>query len=178
MAARYLSRISTAVGPPAGAGRTSTSSSSGGGAPYRIDRLDVTLGWPLLPRPNENGQLDWPDLAGSVAAQLRVILSTRPGEQLEHPDFGAGLQEFLHEPNTLATRARIQSRIEEPIVRQEPRLVLDAVEQPLQAGPVGREHESTTERGRESTVDSRCQRGIHAPYPRISGLESAVPGAC
>lgn len=90
--------------------------------------LAPAIGWPLLPRPNENGQLDWPDLAASVAAQLRVILSTRPGEQLEHPDFGAGLQEFLHEPNTLATRARIQSRIEEAIVRHEPRIVLDAVE--------------------------------------------------
>ncbi len=37
---------------------------------------------------------------------LRAILATRPGEQLMRPDFGAGLDLLLHEPNTLATRRR------------------------------------------------------------------------
>lgn len=86
------------------------------------------IGWPLLPRPDENGRIDWPPLEASVSGQLKVILATRPGELLGHPDFGAGLQEFLHEQNTLATRARIQARIEEALKRSEPRIVLDAVE--------------------------------------------------
>jgi hypothetical protein len=90
--------------------------------------LAPPIGWPLLPRPDANGRLDWPDLATSVASQLRVILATRPGELLGHAEFGAGLQEFLHEPNTLATRARIQSRVQEATARHEPRIVLDAVE--------------------------------------------------
>jgi phage baseplate assembly protein W len=86
------------------------------------------IGWPLLSRPDENGRIDWPKLEASVSGQLKVILATRPGELLGHPDFGAGLQEFLHEQNTLATRARIQARIEEALQRYEPRIVLDAVE--------------------------------------------------
>jgi len=86
------------------------------------------IGWPLLPRPDENGRLDWPTLEASVAGQLKVILATRPGELLAHPEFGAGLQAFLHEPNTLATRARIQARVQEAIQRFEPRIQLDAVE--------------------------------------------------
>lgn len=86
------------------------------------------IGWPLLPRPDENGRIDWPTLEASVAGQLKVILATRPGELLAHPDFGAGLQAFLHEPNTLATRARIQARVQEAIQRLEPRIQLDAVE--------------------------------------------------
>jgi len=90
--------------------------------------LAPPIGWPLLPRPDANGRLDWPDLAASVASQLRVILATRPGELLGHTEFGAGLQEFLHEPNTLAARARIQARVQEAITRHEPRIVLDAVE--------------------------------------------------
>ena len=49
-ASRYLSRIWSTVGPPGRAGGTSTSSSSGGGAPYRRFRLDVTSGFPVLPR--------------------------------------------------------------------------------------------------------------------------------
>jgi phage baseplate assembly protein W len=86
------------------------------------------IGWPLLPQPDENGRIDWPTLEASVSGQLKVILATRPGELLGHPDYGAGLQEFLHEPNTLATRARIQARIEDAIRRLEPRVVLDAIE--------------------------------------------------
>jgi len=90
--------------------------------------LKPPIGWPLLRLPNENGGLDWPDLATSVAAQLRKLLATRPGELLGHRDYGAGLQRFLHEPNTLATRARIREAIEQAITRHEPRLVLDAVD--------------------------------------------------
>jgi len=86
------------------------------------------IGWPLLPQPDENGRIDWPTLEASVSGQLKVILATRPGELLGHPEYGAGLQEFLHEPNTLATRARIQARIEDAIRRLEPRVVLDAIE--------------------------------------------------
>lgn len=40
------------------------------------------LGWPLFPLPDEHGRLDWPDLEASVRQSIRVILSTRPGEQL------------------------------------------------------------------------------------------------
>lgn len=90
--------------------------------------LQPPIGWPLLPLPNKNGALDWPDLATSVAAQLRKLLATRPGELLGHRDYGAGLQRFLHEPNTLATRARIREAIEQAIARHEPRVVLDAVD--------------------------------------------------
>lgn len=90
--------------------------------------LQPPIGWPLLPLPNENGALDWPDLATSVAAQLRKLLATRPGELLGHRDYGAGLQRFLHEPNTLATRARIREAIEQAITRHEPRIALEGVE--------------------------------------------------
>ena len=48
------------------------------------------LGWPLLPLPDEHGQLSWPALEQSVAQQIRVILQTRPGAQLMRPAWGAG----------------------------------------------------------------------------------------
>ncbi|MCB9765105.1 MAG: GPW/gp25 family protein [Alphaproteobacteria bacterium] len=85
------------------------------------------IGWPLLPRP-EGGRLAWPDLDRSVRETIQVILSTRPGEQLRRPGFGAGLQEFLHQPNTLSTRARIRERVMESLERWEPRVALDRVE--------------------------------------------------
>ena len=66
------------------------------------------IGWPLLPQPDETGSLAYPTLEQSVRDQIRIILLTRPGEQLMRPEFGAGLENYVHEPNTLATRRRIR----------------------------------------------------------------------
>jgi phage baseplate assembly protein W len=86
------------------------------------------LGWPLLPLPDEQGQLTWPTLEASVRQLIRVVLSTRPGEQLMRPDFGAGLELLLHEPNTPATRRRIRDLVEDSVARWERRILLDRVE--------------------------------------------------
>jgi phage baseplate assembly protein W len=86
------------------------------------------LGWPLLPLPDEHGQLDWPDLARSVRESIRIILSTRPGEQLMRPEFGGGLDRLLHEPNTIATRRQMRDLVREALGRWERRILLDAVE--------------------------------------------------
>jgi phage baseplate assembly protein W len=85
------------------------------------------IGWPLLPS-IEDGQMRYPSLGESVRDNLKVILLTRPGEQLMHPDFGAGLEDFLHEPNTLMTRRRIRDLILQSIERWEPRIAVDRVE--------------------------------------------------
>ena len=86
------------------------------------------LGWPLLPLPDEHGQLAWPDPAKSVRDALRAILSTRPGEQLMRPDFGAGQERWLHQPNNVATRREIRDAVQDALARWEPRLLLDAVD--------------------------------------------------
>jgi len=88
-----------------------------------------SIGWPLLPFPDQNGELTYPPaLAESVRQQLQVILSTRPGEQLMRPGFGAGLAEFLGEPDTITTRRRIYDRVSESVGRWEPRVEVDRVE--------------------------------------------------
>ncbi len=86
------------------------------------------ISWPLLPLPDDNGELQYPSLEEGVRASLEIILSTRPGEQLMRPDFGAGLQEFIALPNTIATRRAIRDRIQESVARWEPRVLVDRVE--------------------------------------------------
>jgi phage baseplate assembly protein W len=86
------------------------------------------LGWPLLPLPDEHGELAWPGLAQSVRESIRIILSTRPGEQLMRPEFGGGLDRVLHEPNTITTRRRIRDLVRDSLVRWERRILVDAVE--------------------------------------------------
>jgi phage baseplate assembly protein W len=86
------------------------------------------LGWPLLPLPDERGELCWPDLETSVTENLKVILLTQPGEQRMRPRYGAGLERLLHEPNTLATRRRIHECIAEAVARWERRIRVDRLD--------------------------------------------------
>ena len=84
------------------------------------------IGWPLLPVPVA-GRLGYPALEESIRQSIQVILLTRPGERLMRPDFGAGLDRFLHEPNTLSTRRRIRDTVAQALSQWERRLVLDNV---------------------------------------------------
>jgi phage baseplate assembly protein W len=84
------------------------------------------LSWPFLPMP-QAGQLGYPDLERSVRDSIRIILTTRPGEQLMRPRFGAGLQDFLDEGNTVALRRQIQTAILESLQNYENRIMVDAV---------------------------------------------------
>jgi uncharacterized protein len=86
------------------------------------------IGWPFLPVPVPGGQLTYPDLERSVRDSIRIILATRPGEQLMRPRFGAGLQNFLDEGNTVALRSQIQSAIVNNLQNYENRITVDAVD--------------------------------------------------
>ena len=85
-------------------------------------------GWPLLPVPDAGALVAFSPLGRSVIEQIKIILLTRPGELLLHPEFGVGLEDYLHAPNTVATRRRIQDAIRAGVERFEERIVLDRVE--------------------------------------------------
>ena len=73
-------------------------------------------------------QLRKPPIEDSIHQSIRIILLTRPGEQLMRPNFGAGLANFLHAPNTLVTRRRIRDAVQTALLRWEPRIDLQRVE--------------------------------------------------
>ena len=83
------------------------------------------LGWPLLPAA---GGMAFSPLEASVVEQIKIILLTRPGELLLHPEFGCGLEDHLHAPNTVATRRRIQDAVRQEVERFERRIHLERVE--------------------------------------------------
>ena len=85
------------------------------------------IGWPLMPVPDDDGRLGWPDIQRSVREMIEVILRTAPGEQLMRPEFGAGLDRLVHQPNTLSVRARAQEAIQQNLAAYEPRIIVDAV---------------------------------------------------
>jgi len=85
------------------------------------------ISWPFLPYP-EDGQLSFKPLEQCVRDSIRIILTTRPGEQLMQPLFGAGLQNFLDEGNTVAIRRQIQTAILTTLQTYETRIAVDNVE--------------------------------------------------
>lgn len=85
------------------------------------------IGWPFLPVPR-GGQLTFPTLEQSVRDSIRVILMTRPGEQLMRPRYGAGLENFLDEGNTITLRRQIQTSIMQNLQNYENRITVDAVD--------------------------------------------------
>jgi phage baseplate assembly protein W len=87
-----------------------------------------SVNWPLWGLPDGEGHLAYPGLEQSVRQSMEIILRTSPGERINRPDFGAGLENFLHEPNTLVTRRKIRDLITVSLQRWEPRIVLDRVD--------------------------------------------------
>lgn len=85
------------------------------------------VGWPLLATP-VNGELLYPSLEESIKQSIRIILLTNKGALLLRATFGAGLSSYLHQPNQLVTRRRIQDAIKDSINKWEARIVLNAVE--------------------------------------------------
>ncbi|HEX5745277.1 MAG TPA: GPW/gp25 family protein [Archangium sp.] len=86
------------------------------------------VSFPLLPVPDERGELHFPSLDTSVRQAIEVILRTRPGEQLMRPEFGAGLEELVGEPNVLTTRRRIRDLVAESLARWEPRIDVERID--------------------------------------------------
>lgn len=86
------------------------------------------IGWPLLPLPDRNGELHYPTLETSIRQMVEVILRTRPGEQLMRPEFGAGLEDFLQEQNTIVVRRQIRDQITQGLEQWERRMILNRVE--------------------------------------------------
>ncbi|HZQ81920.1 MAG TPA: GPW/gp25 family protein [Gaiellaceae bacterium] len=85
-------------------------------------------GWAFPVDPGTDGQLDYAFGPDKVRQSIRIILDTEPGERIMRPDFGCGLRQFLMQPNTVATRAQIQSQVQTALTNWEPRISLTSVD--------------------------------------------------
>ena len=89
--------------------------------------LPYTLSWPL-DGVDQDGRLGWSVDDQSVREVMLNILLTRPGERLQRPDFGAGLLNFVHQPNNETTRNLIAGVVRKSLERWETRIIVEAVE--------------------------------------------------
>jgi phage baseplate assembly protein W len=62
-----------------------------------------------------------------IAEAIRLVLDTTPGERVMRPDFGAGLRALAFEPINTTTIALARHRVEEALIRWEPRIDVEDV---------------------------------------------------
>jgi phage baseplate assembly protein W len=93
----------------------------------RANQFRPPICWPLLPIPDADGRLAFPELEASIRQRIEAVLRTSPGEQLMRPEFGAGLELLVHQPNTAEIRARTQEEILDAVRTYEPRILVDRV---------------------------------------------------
>ncbi len=79
------------------------------------------------PRIGDDGRIVWSTGEQNIRESIRVILLTNRLERLRLPEFGGSLQQFLFEPNNVATHTRIQDRITKALARWEPRIAVESV---------------------------------------------------
>ncbi len=91
-----------------------------------VDLLGRGWAFPVRPSPSSR-LLGYTAAADKVRAAIWLILSTAPGERVMRPDFGAGLRQFLMQPNSVATRALIEREVRAALDRWEPRITVRAV---------------------------------------------------
>ncbi|MEU9455120.1 GPW/gp25 family protein [Streptomyces sp. NPDC048277] len=80
------------------------------------------------PRVGPDGGMVWSAGEANVRECVVTILRTRPGERVERPGYGCGLDRYLFEPNTVATLQLIVDDVRRSLTRWEPRIRLDDVD--------------------------------------------------
>jgi uncharacterized protein len=85
------------------------------------------VGWPL-DVPDSGGSLDYSADTQCLREALWNVLMTNPGERLMRPSFGAGLSQWVGQPNTQSTRQLIASSITTAIGTWEQRVALSDVD--------------------------------------------------
>jgi phage baseplate assembly protein W len=85
------------------------------------------VGWPL-DVPDSGGGLDYSADTQCLREALWNVLMTNPGERLMRPSFGAGLNQWIGQPNTQSTRQLIASSITTAVGTFEQRVALSSVD--------------------------------------------------
>ena len=88
------------------------------------------------PRIGIDGRMAWSQGPQNIRESIQIILQTALGERLMQPNFGAGIDRFLFEPNTTANRRLLQSQVESALQQWEPRIRLGDVRvEPVESAP-------------------------------------------
>lgn len=89
-------------------------------------KAHLGVGWAFPVRPVD-GRVRFAFYEDDVEQAIQIILLTARGERVMLPEFGAGLRDFVFEPNSESVRARIAEAVRNALVDWEPRINLERV---------------------------------------------------
>jgi phage baseplate assembly protein W len=89
-------------------------------------KAHLGVGWAFPVKP-VHGALTFARYEDDVEQAIQIILLTAPKERVMLPDFGAGLRDFVFEPNSQSTRTSIAARVLAALVNWEPRITIENV---------------------------------------------------
>jgi phage baseplate assembly protein W len=76
---------------------------------------------------NSKGGLDWSRGPQRIQDAIWIIISTSLGERVMRPTFGAGAEDFVFQPNSAASQARLSAAISSALAKWEPRIEVSKV---------------------------------------------------
>lgn len=93
----------------------------------RNPKAHLGVGWAFPVKPVD-GKLQYARYEEDVEQAIHHILLTSHGERVMLRSFGAGLREVVFEPNSPATRARIEHLVKKALLDWEPRINVERVQ--------------------------------------------------
>jgi Bacteriophage baseplate protein W len=85
------------------------------------------VGWSFPPCVALDGSTRIAEYEQDVDQAVRIIIGTDWGERVMRPDFGAGLRSFVFGPLNQTTMQRVQTRVQESLIKWEPRIDVESV---------------------------------------------------
>jgi len=93
-----------------------------------VSNLDfIGRGWRFPIKVNARGGLDWSNGPQRIQDSIWLIIKTALGERLMRPNFGAGVDDFVFQSNSVVNRTKLAIAIKSALLEWEPRIDLDEV---------------------------------------------------
>jgi phage baseplate assembly protein W len=87
----------------------------------------IGKGWKFPIKVNAKGGLSYSAGPERIQDAIWIVLSTSLRERLMRPDFGAGVHDYVFQPNSDVMRTRLQSAVNDALLKWEPRIELTNV---------------------------------------------------
>ena len=87
----------------------------------------IGRGWRFPIKVNARGRLEWSDGPRRIEDAIWIIIKTALGERLMRPTFGAGVDDYVFQSNSIINRTELATAIKSALLEWEPRIDLDDV---------------------------------------------------
>ena len=92
------------------------------------DRSFLGVGWAFPVALDGRGCVALATHEEDIRQSIRIILGTNLGERLMRPDFGSGIRAFVFESISTTTLTLLRTRVEDALIKWEPRINVERVE--------------------------------------------------